>query len=510
MRLSRLGSLRIQAMHGPSCNTRPRRLTCHASSSEDDIDALASFISREADAMRKRQPNERGLNQGYSERAKHHDRDEEMLVDTIGQPFDAADFELAQALGSMTMQTTTPDGRSTQRVALIAYAARYHPRLVNYSGVSQPAPVLLKEVLPNARPFALNELKVVNHICKIPQENKYQAAMERPSASTPPIVQILGYFLSAPSSEALNVAECDPDQDSLWIVYKWSGNRPLAMFSQTAPPLPVYSILRSREAAEEEAWRLREATLKATMRGVLQAIDYIHSADVVHGSLSSGTVLLGPWDGGSGGVSSALGVKLDGFGLGRYYEYGKEKEKSPDTAAEVGPQQLGPQQLGSQMDDSTLEAGKAEDLVAIALLLFEALVLGLRPGTPIPLIAPLERAAASALPSETLDSSAIRTLLIEVFPPSSAAGSLSGDFRSYCMESRDLDRLVSFLDLNEGAGWEMFTIMLQEQSSALELFNHPFFTSERERSQTQGPGKDQGGPQSPSTGFLGLKMPWSS
>lgn len=311
--------------------------------------------------------------------------------------------------------------------------------------------------------------------------------MERPSASTPPVVQILGYFFSAPSPEALSLAEADPEVDSLWIVYKWSGNRPLAMFSATGPPLPTYSLLKSREDAEEEAWRLREATLKLTMRGVIQAVDFIHSSDVVHGSLSSGTVLLGPWDGGSAGVSSELGVKLDGFGLGRFYQYG-EKERSDTDVSEDGT-------LGAQMDDSTLEAGKEEDLQALALLLFEALVLGLRPGTPTQLIAPLER--STVLPSETLDVGTIRKLLLEVFPPSSAAG-LGGELRSYCMESADLTRLVSFLDIEEGVGWELFTLMLRGTSSALELYTHPFFTNERSSKATR---RDQG-----SSGF---KLPWS-
>lgn len=50
----------------------------------------------------------------------------------------------------MAMETTS-DGKSTRAVALIAYAARYHPRIINYRGMTQPVPVLLKEVLPGAR-----------------------------------------------------------------------------------------------------------------------------------------------------------------------------------------------------------------------------------------------------------------------------------------------------------------------------------------------------------------------
>ena len=38
-----------------------------------------------------------------------------------------------------------------------------------------------------------------------------------------------------------------------------------------------------REKAEDEAWALRRATLRAAASGLLAAVDFCHSADVVHG-----------------------------------------------------------------------------------------------------------------------------------------------------------------------------------------------------------------------------------
>ncbi len=66
-----------------------------------------------------------------------------------------------------------------------------------------------------------------------------------------------------------------------------------------------------------EAWGRRKGMLRALARGLLSAIDFIHSADVVHGALSSGSVLLNtstdlpdPDD--------DLVVKIDGFGFGKW------------------------------------------------------------------------------------------------------------------------------------------------------------------------------------------------
>jgi len=47
-----------------------------------------------------------------------------------------------------------------------------------------------------------------------------------------------------------------------------------------------------REKAQAEAWANRVAMLKSLSRQLLCAVDFIHSADTVHGSLSSGCVFI--------------------------------------------------------------------------------------------------------------------------------------------------------------------------------------------------------------------------
>jgi len=66
-----------------------------------------------------------------------------------------------------------PDGGDYPRTAVIAYLARYHPRLA----YSRPIPVLLKEYLPIARPVACNELLLLKHLCGLP-EDKYAAVRD--------------------------------------------------------------------------------------------------------------------------------------------------------------------------------------------------------------------------------------------------------------------------------------------------------------------------------------------
>ncbi len=51
---------------------------------------------------------------------------------------------------------------------------------------------------------------------------------------------------------------------------------------------------------------------------------------MAHGSLSSGSVLLGPWQEYKAGGGEVLEVKLDGFGFGKWFTYGREgKAEAP-------------------------------------------------------------------------------------------------------------------------------------------------------------------------------------
>jgi len=390
---------------------------------------------------------------------------EAKLFQEIGEGgFESDDFELLQQLGRISVQQESSSGTREPRAAVIAYAARYHARLA----FSRPITTLLKEYLPVARPVACNELLLLKHLCGLPEE-KY-TSMEAPLSRNPPVVPLLGYFQSAPTDEAVSLS-LDDTQDSIWLVYKWEGLRPLNMLLDAGPPAYAASLFKKQEVAEKEAWEQRCALLRAVASGLLSAVDFCHSADVVHGSLSSGSVLLGPWEDFSadaGGIT----VKLDGFGFGKWFTHkGGQSEAVQGPLAGYGP----------VSDDMTLEAGKRQDLQAAALVLAETFACCLAPGS----------GQAGGDPRGALDRVALQRLLFDVFHDDIQ------QFRDYCLqEPAQFERLVDFLDEEGGAGWQFLAQTLQGRRSALELAQHPFLLA--------------GGPSGKQKGKAGGKggLPW--
>lgn len=140
-----------------------------------------------------------------------------------------------------------------------------------------------------AKPVAFNELLLLQHLCGIP-DNKYQvcekrgcggwtaafhrhahvlacllaasthpalptclqAADSRPTR-TPPVVPLLGYFASAPSEDAEEAlvsqgpaSAAEREQDSVWLVYKWEGLRPLGLYLEIGPPKASGGLFKSQ------------------------------------------------------------------------------------------------------------------------------------------------------------------------------------------------------------------------------------------------------------------------
>ena len=122
---------------------------------------------------------------------------EEDILAAVGDGgFSASEFELLQELGQISIQRVEESmfsggsGQRSARAAVIAYTASY------YSGMpfQDPVACLLKEYLPGAKAVALNELKILKHLCGLPAvESKWHAASAYLS-NNPPIVELLGYF----------------------------------------------------------------------------------------------------------------------------------------------------------------------------------------------------------------------------------------------------------------------------------------------------------------------------
>ena len=79
----------------------------------------------------------------------------------------------------------------------------------------------------------------------LPPSSHSDQASEPSSKVDAPVIPLLGYFTSAPSDVAAT-ASTDDTIDSIWLVYKWEGLRPMSMLMQEGPPQPVYGLLKSR------------------------------------------------------------------------------------------------------------------------------------------------------------------------------------------------------------------------------------------------------------------------
>ncbi|KXZ53470.1 hypothetical protein GPECTOR_7g920 [Gonium pectorale] len=358
---------------------------------------------------------------------------EERVFKEIGPGFfDSDDFEVLQQLGRISVMRS--DGGSVDgTTAVIAYAARFLPRLPMQRALT----VLLKEYLPVSKAVAFNELLVLSKLCGLP-EDQYSAA-NRPATRRPPIVPLLGYFVSAPTEEAASLS-MDAEADSVWLVYKWEGLRPLNMYlTDVRPPEPAKSFFKKKEVAEAEAWRARHSMLRSLARALLSAVAYCHGAGVVHGSLSTGTIFISSFDDADAG---SLFVKLDNFGFGRL-------DPAGGLGAPLG--LANPQLPGQDIDSVAPREGRKHDLQATAITLLEVFSAG-----------------TATSPAGVLPRTSITRLLFDIY-----ADDMAG-LRSYAEDDPALGRLVALLDEGERCGWDFIGELVRGVRPAEELMLHPF------------------------------------
>ncbi|EFJ48626.1 hypothetical protein VOLCADRAFT_104683 [Volvox carteri f. nagariensis] len=435
-------------------------------SGSGDIDALARMLSQQAAKLRASIGDEelRKSYDGFDDVTRsgvfglQSQQLEERVFREIGPGFfDSADFEVLQLLGRISVMRDI-GGHTEGLTAVIAYAARFLPRLP----MQRPLTVLLKEYLPVARAVAFNELLVLSKLCDLPQD-QYVAA-NRPTTRHPPLVPLLGYFVSAPSEEAASVS-LDSEADSVWLVYRWEGLRPLNMYlGDVRPPEGTPSFFKRKEVAEAEAWRARHSWLRAVSRALLGAVAHCHGAGVTHGSISSGTVFLSST---RDEDAESLFVKLDNFGFGRL-----------DPGGPLG--LATPQLPNLDIDSTSRNEGRKHDLQMEqsgprALLQYLFLFchcflrqcLGLCMATALTLLEAYSAATATS-PSGALARTSLTRLLFEIYWDDMAA------FRQYCADDPPLSRLVAFLDEGDRGGWDFVAQLVRGNRGASELLLHPF------------------------------------
>ena len=358
--------------------------------------------------------------------------------------FYASEFELLQELGQISIQqieytaddeTRLPGaaaGRSA-RAAVIAYTASY------FSGMpfQDPVVTLMKEYLPGAKAVACNELQVLKHLCGMPTAADKWRVAAAPLSQNPPIVELLGYFLAGPSERAV---KADPsvqslaDADTIWVVQKWEGMAPLALYpsQQQTSGLGLGRLFGGADAAGKQRARM----LRAIARGALRALAFCHDKAVVHGSVGSGSFLLSTFNDQD---SMRLVVKLDNFGFAR-------RVAMPPVRAQ------GRQQVPAGGADTPLSLGQQGDRRQLAVVLLECFLSALAVGGP----------------SDRTSTDAVLRVLGDVFDWDVEA------FRGYCGDEPEWEAAVALLDADEEAGWCLLRDLLSGGMSTAELAESRF------------------------------------
>lgn len=258
-----------------------------------DIDELARRLSREAA--------ERGM--GQNQYGDGRPTTWQNVLDTfdgsrLGEFF-PEEFELLQEQGRLGSEGGDP--------VLIAYASRY------YSGMPFEDPVLasLREFVPNEQDpmLGVRELIVLSHLCGgfPPRETRWKVASAYPDfARDPPVLRLLGYFVAGttlPSSS----------ENSLWVVQQWDGYAPLEGYS-VAQQTSGFGLGRLF-GAEQRALNDRHCMIRAVIKGMLEAVAFLHDASVAHGALSKAVFRLSTFDDRDW---TRMAVKVDGLGIATY------------------------------------------------------------------------------------------------------------------------------------------------------------------------------------------------
>eukprot|EP00878_Enallax_costatus_P042877 GHUV01050381.1.p1 GENE.GHUV01050381.1~~GHUV01050381.1.p1 ORF type:complete len:402 (+),score=133.27 GHUV01050381.1:1444-2649(+) len=359
------------------------------------------------------------------------------------------DFQIVKLLGRVGMQDaaasqpTSGDASPSrsppalEQPNIIVYAARYNSGLP-YQG---PVTVQLREYLKNSRRVAVNELMVQQRLCGDLRQEKWQAAVADRSKGHP-IMPILGYLEAPPSDEALAI---NPDpSDTLWLVYKFEGMRPMSLMLQSMElpeePTGIGAMFMRREDAIAAALQARYNLLAAIARGLLQALSFCHQRGVAHCGLGCGSVVLNTW---SDKEVDQLLVKLDNFGLARVYKHPLEPPLGDSSSSSSG----GSSTALLNSDDTDAGIQRQQDLQAAALLLTEVFMVG-----------------AGASGAEVMDLAALKRLLFDVFHED------IGLFKEYCLQDEDnYSGFVGFMDMHRGAGWELLDKLLKGETAAGEL-----------------------------------------
>lgn len=327
--------------------------------------------------------------------------------------YDAEDFEIVRELGAVSFQQTR--GSKATRAAR-CYAANYAPRTPYRSEVL----VMLKEVLPQAKDLASNEVKAYEKMNeRLGSAFQFEETESvRAGQNEPPVAPLLGYF----DAQSMEMEDGLP---STWLVLRWQGVQTLRGFVQryrkkvqAEQPRFFWPPVEVRVEYSQVAKYLRNV-----IRGALEALQFCHSSGITHGAVDGSAFLLSSLDVRSAGI---LKVELANFGFCKIHE--------------------------EDLYGEAWEEAKEQDLQALGFTVAELIF--------------------STFTAQEGDEQAsrgeIERLYTEVFLK---------DFESmkdFCRLEEKWDKAIQVLDANDGAGWDMIDALLSGSASIEMLLTSEF------------------------------------
>ena len=363
------------------------------------------------------------------------------MLECIGDGgFYASDFELLQELGQISIQQSEElrDGSlfrqsgKTARTAVVAFTASY------FSGMpfEDPVVTMLKEYLPGSRNVACNELRVMLHLCGIPEiDQKWKTASRLPRRE-PPVVETLGYFVAGPSGRATYISEEEQNENTVWVVSKWEANAPLSLYpsAQQTSGLGLGRLF----GAEKQALENRKKMVRSIASGMMEAVAFCHDRFVAHGSLGSGTFLLSTFNDQD---SARLLVKLDSFGFAKL----GARAASCSQIKKLDQKRL-------LRPDAGFEEALQSDKRRLGVIFLECALSAFQHGGP----------------TEISSADAIERVLGEVYNWD------IDSYKQYCTGEDCWETALSFLE--ESHGWDLAEILVSGNASVSNIrANHPFF-----------------------------------
>eukprot|EP00287_Rhodomonas_sp_CCMP768_P011246 CAMPEP_0196721128 /NCGR_PEP_ID=MMETSP1091-20130531/3771_1 /TAXON_ID=302021 /ORGANISM="Rhodomonas sp., Strain CCMP768" /LENGTH=575 /DNA_ID=CAMNT_0042062529 /DNA_START=9 /DNA_END=1736 /DNA_ORIENTATION=+ len=408
--------------------------------------------------------------------------------------FQAADMEIRRQVGEMGYATVTdweyytprnpldPEAPSRTYEASGAAVRLFEAKIAR--GSLMNARVLLKEYFPRAREIAEQELRVYTDLV-----TAWDDVAPDEDFADAPVATLRGWFQTTEECERASFREnwknrfpkvAPPGAGNLWLLFRWQGNKAMSEFARSlASPVSFWDQLSAPVFGPRKSnLNTQFYFLRNLVKECLAALTFLHERGVIHRSIGPSSVTMNTFDVIEG---DRLQVKLRDFGFAS-----RAALLDDGTLTKA-------QRAGARTPGELLAFVASEDLYAMGYALAETIFTALAiteeaeaepqgtkmtpitkqwvkqtqgPDTDdaVSSLGPIGGSQTSGMPSKPAartDQDALKKLMEDVFE-----SDVKGAFRDYCeAEERWVD-VVSFLDLEDRAGWDLLHDMINSKRLA--------------------------------------------